>query len=75
MEADHKHNWDYEGVCLDCHESLTRLYEEAEKQRELLRRRRDYWLSNSRPDIAAEIQECIDRLPNVRWTTSEILVL
>jgi hypothetical protein len=75
MAAEHKHNWNYEGVCLDCRVSLTQIYEEAEKQRELLRRRRDYWQSQGRPDIAAEIQKCIDLLPNVRWTTSEILVL
>ena len=75
MEAEHRHNWDRHGICRNCHESLTQYHEEVEKEKDVLRRRRDHWQSQGRPDIAAEIQKQIDQLPEVRWTTSEILVV
>jgi hypothetical protein len=75
MDAEHKHNWDWQGVCVDCQQSSTQFYDEIEKQREILRRRRGYWQSQGRPDIAEQIQNLIDQLPEVRWTTSEILVI
>jgi hypothetical protein len=75
MEGEHKHNWDWQGICRDCQQSSTHFHEEVEKEREVLRRRRDYWQSHGRPDLAQQIQRQIDQLPAVQWTTSEMIVI
>jgi hypothetical protein len=74
MESEHKHNWDWQGICRVCYQSSTEFLEQVEEQRQVLRRRRDYWQDNGRPDLAETIQRQIDQLPVFRWTTSEVIV-
>jgi len=70
MDTDHKHRWTRDNVCVHCGKLVVEVIEE---ERERLQRILDYYRDRD-PDVDWEVQKRIDRLPDIRWTTSEVIV-